>query len=84
MLTEADAQKAVETAFSITGAPRPADYENLWLFKIDLGLYGEEGMDPFVSVNKETGELAEFSVVTDADPVKFDAAFKAIQNQNDS
>lgn len=41
------------------------EYKNLYLFIVFNNRPGEEEMDPFFSVNKETGEFLEFSVLTD-------------------
>jgi len=44
------------------------EYRNLYLFQVFNKLPGEEEMDPFFSVDKETGEFKEFSILTDATP----------------
>lgn len=46
------------------------EYKNLYLFQVfgDDPLEGE--LDPFYSVNKNTGELKEFSILTDAKPTE--------------
>jgi hypothetical protein len=42
-------------------------YKNLYLFMVFNKRPGEEQMDPFFSVDKDTGEFKEFSVLTDSD-----------------
>ncbi len=43
------------------------EYKNLYIFQVFNPFPGEEGMDPFFSVNKETGEFRDFSIITDGD-----------------
>lgn len=51
-----------------TGKLGPSvEYEDVYLFQVELPNPGEEEMDPFYSVNKNTGEFQEFSVLTDGD-----------------
>lgn len=41
------------------------EYNGLFVFQIFTDDPGEEEYDPFYSVNKETGEFREFSIITD-------------------
>jgi hypothetical protein len=41
------------------------DYQDLYLFQVFTDDPFEEEMDPFYSVNKETGEFRDFSILTD-------------------
>ncbi len=41
------------------------EWENLFLFQIFNQGPGEEGMDPFYSVNRDTSEFRDFSIVAD-------------------
>lgn len=42
-------------------------YQNLFIFQVFSDRPGEEEMDPFFSVDLKTGELLEFSILTDGD-----------------
>lgn len=42
-------------------------YKGLYLFRIFNDNPGEQEMDPFFSVDMETGEFKEFSILTDGD-----------------
>lgn len=50
-------------------------YKNLYLFQVFNKRPGEEEMDPFFSVNKETGEFKEFSVWTDGNVIEITSLF---------
>lgn len=43
------------------------EYKNLYLFMVFNKNPGEEEMDPFFSVDKNTGAFNEFSILTDGD-----------------
>ena len=43
------------------------DYKNLYVFQVFLDDPFESDMDPFYSVNKETGVFDEFSIFLDGD-----------------
>lgn len=43
------------------------EYRNLYLFRVFVPLPGEEGMDPFYSVDKSSGTFRDFSLLTDGD-----------------
>lgn len=40
-------------------------YGDLYLFRVQYPLDGEEDFDPFFSVNANTGEFREFSILED-------------------
>lgn len=52
------------------------EYKNLYLFQVFSYLPGEEEMDPFFSVNKETGEFSDFSIITDGDTEEIISLFE--------
>lgn len=56
-------------------------YRDLYLFQVfgDDPLEGQ--MDPFYSVNKETGEFSEFSLLTDGDISEVVSLFKETSQQ---
>jgi hypothetical protein len=43
------------------------EYKNLYLFHMISNRPGEEDMDPFYSVNRDTSEFLDFSIITDGD-----------------
>lgn len=52
-------------------------FEDLWIFRAFLPLGGgEENMNPFLSVDKETGSVKDFSVIGCSDPVKLMQLFE--------
>lgn len=55
-------------------------YEKLWIVRVKQPSEDEEDYDPFLSVNVNTGEVKEFSVLTDSDPIKLAEAFRKRQN----
>ena len=52
------------------------EYNGLYLFQVFDSRPGEEEMDPFYSVNKDTRELKEFSLFTDGDMTQVVSLFK--------
>lgn len=50
-------------------------YKNVYLVKAFSNVPFEEEMDPFFFVDKETGAIGEFSVLTDGDPKEIGEAF---------
>lgn len=52
-------------AESLPGAriEKVVEYKNLYLFQVFVDLPGEEGFDPFFSVDKVTGEFRDFSIL---------------------
>lgn len=55
----------------------PVEFKNLWIFKaIDSSDPVEGSYDPFFSVDKTSGIVREFSVMTDATPFEIFMLFK--------
>lgn len=50
-------------------------YKGGYLARVKLPLADEEHWDPFFIVNANTGEVQEFSIMADGDPVEVAAAF---------
>ena len=67
MLNGREATDIVVKAFPTGDIQAYVGYENLFIFQIFSKDPGEEEMDPFYSVNRETGEFRDFSVITDGD-----------------
>lgn len=54
-------------------------YQDLFIFQVFSGDPEEREMDPFFSVNKNTGEFRDFSILTDGEPEKIVALFTDAQ-----
>jgi len=54
------------------------EYKDMYLFQVFGDAPGEEEVDPFYSVNKETGEFKEFSILTDGDIGEVVSLFKNV------
>ncbi len=67
MLSPAEAIKIVNKNHPTGIVQAYVDYGNLYLFQVFNQRPGEEIMDPFFSVDKQTGEYREFSILTDGD-----------------
>lgn len=67
MLSEQEATALVVKAFPNSRVEPPIDYRGVYLFQVfsDDPLEGDQ--DPFFSVEQSTGELRDFSVLTDGD-----------------
>jgi hypothetical protein len=46
-------------------------YQNLFIFQVFSGDPEEREFDPFFTVNKDTGEFRDFSLITDGNPEIF-------------
>lgn len=79
MLSELDATKIVKSVFSDSRIEKPIDYRGVYLFQVFGTDPLEGGQDPFFSVNKQTGELRDFSVITDGDPREIEEQFLILQ-----
>lgn len=69
MLSEQEATAIVRDAFPGSRIEPPIDYRGVYLFMVfndDDPLEGDQ--DPFFSVEQSTGELRDFSIITDGDP----------------
>lgn len=51
-------------------------YRDLYLFQVFTDLPFEEDMDPFYSVNMNTGEFKDFSIITDGDIAEITSLFE--------
>jgi hypothetical protein len=65
MLSSADATKIVRREFPEGKIQAWIVYKDLYLFKIFSKDPGEEELDPFYSVDKDTGEFRDFSIIAD-------------------
>jgi hypothetical protein len=67
MLNVIDATRIVQRNHPEGIIKKVVSYKDLYLFMVFNNRPFEEQMDPFFSVNKETGVFNEFSVLTDGD-----------------
>ncbi len=81
MLSLDKATEIVKKAFPKGKIESSIDYKNLYLFQVFNPFPGEEGMDPFFSVNKETGEFRDFSIITDGDITEITKLFLKVQQK---
>ncbi|MCA1806970.1 MAG: hypothetical protein LC687_03835, partial [Actinobacteria bacterium] len=51
-------------------------YNSLIIVRVEHPSQDEANYDPFYSVNPQTGEVSEFSILTDGDPVAIMAAWE--------
>lgn len=79
MLNLVQATRIVKKTFPKGKIQSSIEYENLYIFQVFLPLPGEEEMDPFFSVNKETGAIKDFSILTDGDTTEITRLFLKAQ-----
>jgi hypothetical protein len=83
MLTSEQATKAIRQVFpdsdlDVTG---PVDYQSVYLFRvIDTSDPIEGAWDPFFSVDKKTGEVRDFSIITDGNQGEIIQLFQEASN----
>lgn len=76
MLNIQDATKIVSENYPGGKIQNYVSYKNLYLFQIFNDNPFEEEMDPFFSVNRETGDFKEFSILTDGDTSEIVSLFE--------
>lgn len=82
MLSEPEATTIVRKAFPDSRIEPPIAYRGVYLFMVfndDDQLEGDQ--DPFFSVEQSTGELRDFSIITDGDPQEITDLFLIRQQQ---
>lgn len=79
MLSELEAVTIIRAEFSDSRIEKPIDYRGVYLFQVFVADPLESGQDPFFSVDKQTGELRDFSVLTDGNPKEIEEKFLALQ-----
>jgi hypothetical protein len=82
MLSELEATSIVRNTFPTSRVEPPIAYRGVYLFMVfndDDPLEGDQ--DPFFSVEQSTGELRDFSIITDGDPNEITNLFLIRQQQ---
>jgi hypothetical protein len=67
MFNSAQALAQVKTTLPEVKIKAWTEYRQLYLVRVEYPYPGEQDYDPFFSVNKVTGEVRDFSVLTDGD-----------------
>lgn len=80
MLAEDEARAALESEIAPVEIVASARYNDLYLFRVLFPSPDEANFDPFFSVDVETGEVSDFSVMHDGDIDEIAAAFAANQD----
>lgn len=81
MLSEFDAVAVITKVFPDSRIEKPIEYRGVFLFQVFGNDPLEGGQDPFFSVNQKTGEVRDFSVITDGDPKEIEAKFLKVQTK---
>lgn len=79
MLTDEQATEVLLVELPGIEVAAHAHFKELHLFRVVWPSSEEADYDPFFSVHAETGEVSEFSIMTDGDPSEIAAAFAANQ-----
>lgn len=75
MLNKADAITIAKNAILDGRIEAVVEYKDLYLLQIFEDRPGEEDMDPYYSIDRNTGEFRDFSIITDGDPNEIAALF---------
>lgn len=81
MLSELEATGLIGNLFTGSRIEKPIAYRGVYLFQVFGQDLLEGDQDPFFSVNIQTGEIRDFSVLTDGDPKEIENAFLALQKR---
>lgn len=76
MITVDEAKREIETAIPGTRVEACVPYKGGYLARAILPSPEETNWDPFFIVNANTGEIQEFSIMTDGDPLEVAEAFE--------
>lgn len=76
MYNEEQAKALVEKKYPGVKAKDCFRYSSIFLVRVEYPSSEEVNHDPFFSVAPTTGEVKEFSVITDGDPVAIAQAFE--------
>jgi uncharacterized iron-regulated membrane protein len=76
MLSVNQAKSEVEGAMPGVKVEACVPYKNGFLARVIFPSTDEANYDPFFMVNAHTGEVQEFSVMTDGDPMEVAEAFE--------
>lgn len=76
MYNKEQAKLLVEKKYPKSKAVACARYKSVFLVRVEHPFPDEANYDPFFSVNPNTGEVKEFSVITDGDIVEISLAFQ--------
>ncbi|QFG09117.1 hypothetical protein PBI_SPORTO_9 [Arthrobacter phage Sporto] len=82
MLSELQATEIVKEAFPERNIDTVIVYGGVYLFLAPSADPLEGDQDPFFSVDVTTGELRDFSIITDGDPHEISKRFLAKQRQS--
>jgi hypothetical protein len=83
MLSVLDATTVVRQNHPYGDIKKVVTYKNLYLFMVFNNRPGEEEMDPYYSVNKDTGVFNEFSIFTDGDMDEVLSLFENVPSRKD-
>lgn len=81
MLSMQEAQKIVQKQLPDGNIQASISYGDLYIFQVFTEDPFEEEDDPFFSVHKQTGQLKDFSVLTDGDTSEIISLFTKAKNK---
>lgn len=77
MLSRTEAKDLLTFKYPGVRVESGVSFDDVWVFRAFLPLGGgEENMNPFLSVDKTTGETNDFSITASGDPVRLMNLFK--------
>lgn len=79
MLSILQATEIVKEAMPTGKIQKVVSYNNLYLFQVFSDRPFEEEWDPFYSVDKNTGEFSDFSIIEDGDINMISSLFENLE-----
>lgn len=76
MLSSTQAAEVIKKNIPIGTIQSYIDYGDMYIFQVFTNRPGEEIMDPFYSVDMNTGEFSEFSILTDGNTEQITQLFE--------
>jgi hypothetical protein len=76
-MTKDEAALRVAETVVVASVEAAVPYKGDWLVRVKHANKEEADFDPFFLVKSTTGEVSEFSIMTDGDPAEVAAAFEA-------
>lgn len=84
MLNVSDAAKLIHKEFPDGKIQSYIEYRGLYIFQVFSSDPLEGEMDPFFSVDPTTGELRDFSIITDGNTAEISSRFILAQQEKSS
>ena len=78
MIDTREAEAKIRAIFPDSKISPPVDYRDVYLFQVFDSDPLEGWFDPFYSVDKDSGEVRDYSIITDGNPGEITKLFQEV------